>query len=305
MLVWRGHRAKVRSLAFSPDGSRIVTTSGSSRFVWLWEAHTGKKADKLTDPNRDSSDSARYACFFPDGRLVAATWQYDAVTVWYTASGAQAALLDGGGLMRYSDALAVSPDGTRVLGCGRSGLVEWTDPTATPPSKGARLFTRHHSVPIRGAPHLGFSPTGRYFCIAEWEMHLLDAVTLEPRCRFRAPVGNASASAFAFTPDESKLAVALGHGAAVWRLDAPDAPAVHIKGHGNLVRAIGFLPGGEAVLTAAMDGTVRLWDAGTGAEVRSFDWGIGKVQAAAVSPDGTLCAAGGDDGHLVVWDVDA
>jgi WD40 repeat protein len=54
-----------------------------------------------------------------------------------------------------------------------------------------------------------------------------------------------------------------------------------------------------------MDGTVRLFDSTTGAETRSFDWSIGPVQAAAVSPDGTLCAAGGDDGHLVVWDVDA
>jgi WD40 repeat protein len=67
---------------------------------------------------------------------------------------------------------------------------------------------------------------------------------------------------------------------------------------------VGFLPGGGTVLTAAMDGTVRLWDAATGAEQRSFDWGIGKVRVAAVSPDGTMCAAGSDDGRLVVGDVD-
>jgi WD40 repeat protein len=53
-----------------------------------------------------------------------------------------------------------------------------------------------------------------------------------------------------------------------------------------------------------MDGTARVWDQNTGAEIRSFDWGIGKVTVAAVSPDGTLCAAGSADGRVIVWDVD-
>jgi WD40 repeat protein len=136
-------------------------------------------------------------------------------------------------------------------------------------------------------------------------MCLYDGTTLEPRRVLSAPVGNASAATFAFTPDETRLVVAFGHSSAVWRLDELTAPPVKCGSHGNLVRAVGFLPGGGTVLTAAMDGTVRLWDSTTGAETRSFDWGIGKVQAAAVSPDGTLCAAGGDDGHIVVWDVDA
>lgn len=305
MLVWRGHRAKVRSLAFSPDGSRIATTAGQSRFVWLWESHTGKKVEKLTDPGRYDFDSARCVCFFPDGQFVASTWERGGVTVWYTASGARAAVLDRDGHGQYADALAVSPDGARVFGCWNRELLEWVDPTATPPSKGQHPLTRAHARQCRGTPRIGFSPTGKYFCIAEWHLHLLDGTTLEPRLTLTAPTGNASAAAFAFTPDESKLAVALGHGAAVWNMADRGAPAVRITGHGNLVRAIGFLPGGGTVVTAAMDGTVRLWDAATGAEQRSFDWGIGKVQAAAVSPDGTLCAAGGDDGHLVVWDVDS
>ena len=304
MLVWQGHRAKVRSMAFSPDGSRLATTAGVSRFVWLWNPSTGKKAAKFTDDDKYRSDSARCVAFFPDGRHVAAAWDRGGVTVWDAATGARAAVLRSPGERQYPDTLAVSADGGRLFTCG-DRLLEWANPTAVAPDAGERWHTRAHPKPVRGTPRLGFSPSGRYFCIAEWLMHLFDAVTLEPRRTFRAPVGSASAATFAFTPDESRLVVAFGYGAAVWKLDEPDRPPVRIAGHGNLVRAVGFLPGGGTVLTAAMDGTVRLWDSTTGAETRSFDWGIGKVQAAAVSPDGTLCAAGGDDGHLVVWDVDA
>lgn len=298
MLVWHGHGAKVRSLAFSPDGRLLATTAGSSQYVWLWEASTGKRVRKLQDLS-----AARAVAFFPGGRHVAATWEYGGATVWEVESGAVAARFQSP-RGQYPDALAVSPDGTRLFGCqAAQSVFEWSGParmsalTRYPPD-------RTYDVLCRGVPRIGLSPRGTYFCVAEWGMWLREPIGMELRLNLRVPVGRASASAFAWTPDESRLAVAFGHGAAVWRTDDWAAPPVRIAGHGNLVRAIGFLPGGGQVLTAAMDGTVRLWDATTGAETRSFDWGIGKVQAAAVSPDGTLCAAGGDDGHLVVWDVD-
>ncbi|MFO0821910.1 MAG: WD40 repeat domain-containing protein [Gemmataceae bacterium] len=114
----------------------------------------------------------------------------------------------------------------------------------------------------------------------------------------------ASVNCFAFNADDSRLVLGLGHRAVVWSPDDLEANPVPIAGHGKKVMGVGFLPGGQ-VLTAGMDGTARVWDQNTGEAVRSFDWGIGKVTTAAVSPDGTLCAVGSVNGQVLVWDIDS
>jgi WD40 repeat protein len=98
---------------------------------------------------------------------------------------------------------------------------------------------------------------------------------------------------------------ALGHGTKVdpWRFADRKAEAIELSGHKRPVWAAGFTPDGRTLLTAASDGTARLWDANTGASVGAFDFGIGKIYAAAFAPDG-LTAAGGDKGQVVIWDVD-
>jgi WD40 repeat protein len=301
MLVWKGHKGRVRSLAFSPDGRFIVTTAGASKFVWLWDATTGKLVRTLSAPG---AYRARMAIVFPDGQHVAAQFDPGGIWVWAVATGAWVAGFEN--LTDYSDAMVVSPDGSRLLACRRGQLVEWDEPTRITDGP-QRPPDRTHPVLQRGFARVGFSPGGTYFCVAEWQMHLLDPTNLTSVRTLQDPAGyrgGASATAFAFTPDDGRIAVAFGLRAAIWQLDQPGAKPVHIHGHGNLVRAVGFLPGGSSVLTAGMDGTVRLWDASTGAEQRVFDWGIGKIQVAAVSPDGLTCAAGSDDGQLVVWDVD-
>jgi WD40 repeat protein len=50
-------------------------------------------------------------------------------------------------------------------------------------------------------------------------------------------------------------------------------------------------------------GQVVFWDAAARAELKRYDWGLGKIGAVTFSPDGFRCAAAGWT-KAVVWDVD-
>ncbi|WP_439626699.1 WD40 repeat domain-containing protein [Gemmata sp.] len=53
------------------------------------------------------------------------------------------------------------------------------------------------------------------------------------------------------------------------------------------------------------NGTVCLWNLERCELVRTLDWKLGKLVSVAFAPDGTVGAAGTEDGRVVVWDVDA
>ena len=300
MLVWQAHRSKIRSLSFSADGQLVATTAGKSRCAWLWDASTGRIVRKLSSREH----STRLAMFHPDGQHIVGLFDAHGGCVWEVATGRMVMELESKH-WQYSDTMAISPVDGSILAHVTHGLAEWLDVTNS--SETARRSPRSQPLPrhlLYYPLRLAYSPGGRFLCFLERNLTLTDPVTHRTLHTLVDPLG-ANASAVAFTPDESRVAVAFGHRGALWRMDQLPDRAVLLRGHALLVKAIGFLPGGESVLTAGMDGTARIWDADTGAERRAFDWGIGKIRVAAVSPDGLTCAAGGDGGQIVIWDVDA
>lgn len=50
--------------------------------------------------------------------------------------------------------------------------------------------------------------------------------------------------------------------------------------------------------------TLQVFDTVTWNRTEQFTWNLGNLKSVAVSPDGTLAAAGSDHGEIVLWDVD-
>ncbi len=138
-----GHEGPVQSVAFSPDGTEIVTASldGTAR---VWNAVDGNEIVVLSGHEQP----IRSADFSPDGKRVVTYAADRVVRVWDASSGVEQFALVAG--QRIDGFAAFSPDGHQIVAAIGDEVVFWD---AASGSELARL-TGH----LRGITHLDFSP---------------------------------------------------------------------------------------------------------------------------------------------------
>src|SRR5205823_8336067 len=82
--------------------------------------------------------------------------------------------------------------------------------------------------------------------------------------------------------------------------DASARRARELRGHRDRVRSLSFDREGRRLASASLDGTVKVWDTAAGRERANLVAGPVTSPVAALSPDGTLLATGGDGGVVSV-----
>jgi WD40 repeat protein len=102
------------------------------------------------------------------------------------------------------------------------------------------------------------------------------------------------------------LAGVLGVRLVVWDIASGKQLAELEAGGTRLFRGPQFHPSGRFLAAggANLEGGVYCWDTATWREIVSYRWPVGPVMQVVFSPDGTLAAAGGERGQVMVWDVD-
>jgi WD40 repeat protein len=229
----------IMSLAFTPDGTRLIAGGLSRASIIVWRLSDGQVLRRITGTHATrglskSSQGPRTVAVTPDGRRILSAGQS-----------------------------TVSRSETRIaFGYPTVPVTEVRSWDIETGERKLDLFDDEHA----GYGNVALSPDGRRIAVADLGViRIVDAETGRPVGRIEAP-GSAQGRP-AFSPDGTLIALPIGHAIHVFEarsgrrwLQGEEVPAGRLQ-------SAAWSPSGDRIATGHGDGTVRVWDAATGRHV--------------------------------------
>jgi WD40 repeat protein len=114
--TWKAHKSPITSIAFFPDGQRLLSASWDGT-VRIWKVNDGTKMDELS-PSRP----IRFATLSPDGQLLAISTYDPTIQLWRLSDKTLLRTLRGH--KDWVHEVVFSPDGKFLISGSKDGTVK-------------------------------------------------------------------------------------------------------------------------------------------------------------------------------------
>jgi WD40 repeat protein len=285
----KGHTAAVNSLAFSPDGQKLVSGS-DDRTVNLWKLTTKKRFYSFFG----AKDGISAVSFSPNGKEIAASSLDRTVTSWK---------VDDRQLLRsflylnsatshsnVVNSIAYSPNGqTLASGSADCTVRLWSSSSG----KINKTLDGHTDTVFT----IAYSPNGQTLAsgsadctIRLWQINLSeDSQILTGHTGW--------VNTIAISPDGRILASgSTDRTIKIWNLNTGDEITTH-RHHQAGIRSLAISTDNRTIASLDCDGLLRIWDLHKG-EIQATLTGTGCV---IFSPNGKTLAVGGKGGTIQIW----
>jgi WD40 repeat protein len=288
-----GHTDAVLSVAWSPDGRQLATSSQDDS-IRVWSAAGGPSLDTLLGHRLFVYSLA----WSPDGRQLAAASFDRTIGIWDVATGERALTLTG-----HADWVGDarwSPDGRTLASASFDGTIRLWDLARNP---SVQVFADHSD----DARDIAWSPDGKQLATGGYDGRVLVRDLSAPGQPVAARAAGNPVQDIAWSPDGGRIAfVSAPEDAAasvigLWsardrRLTSAAAPGAY---------QLAWKPDGRELAVIAQAGTLRFCDGFTLQCMSEIAVGPRELYSVAWSPDGRLLALGDGDGGVQIWDIGA
>jgi WD40 repeat protein/transcriptional regulator with XRE-family HTH domain len=277
------------SLAFTPDGERLVTGDADGT-IRLWQVTDGKQL--LTIQGHGSWVWS--VNFSPDGQTFASSSEDSAICLWHTATGQCLQTFQG-----QTDGVRsvnFSPDGRRLASSSEDSTIYLWDITT---GQCLQTFQGHNDRTLA----IDFSPDGHTIVsgsedatIRLWNVQSGQCLKL-----FHGHTG--WIWSVSFSPNGHTIAS--GSEDATIRLwDVQSGQCLHVlHRHTDSIHSVSFSLDGQMLASSGDDAVIRLWNVQSGECLNMLHGHRDRIRAVRFSPDGQTLASGSHDFSMRLWDI--
>ena len=285
-----GHSNYVESVAYSPDGTKIISCS-EDKTIKIWNANTGECLKILEGHSVDVKSVA----YSPDGKRIISGSIDRTIKIWNANTGECLQTLKGHtGIVR---SVSYSPDGKRIISGSWDKTIKIWDANT-----GECLQTlMGHSECVLS---VAYSPDGTKIVSGSDDktIKIWDANT--GQCLETLKGHSNKIESVAYSPYGTRIiSGSWDNTIKIW--DANTGQCLKtLEGHSNYVQSVAYSPDGTKIISGSIDGTIKIWDANTGRCLKTLEGHSHFVQSVAYSPDGTRIISGSWNGIVKIWGVE-